>query len=104
MKLKCNHDRRVMVLQSGSTIHRSDGSHCLGNVENPFRLPLTMGGRKVTKMFTKNDTHNIPMGTLVLGVDGDSRSGNFPVAVFSKPITAETIVELIGNPLKEDPI
>lgn len=29
MKLKCEeHDRRVMVLDSGSTVHRNDGSKC----------------------------------------------------------------------------
>lgn len=60
MKLKCNHLRRAMVLPSGNTIHRSDGSPCIG--------ALTIGGGKVTKMFTVNETPEMPKGTLVLGV------------------------------------
>lgn len=60
MKLKCSHARRAMVLPSGDTIHRSDGSQCTG--------ALTMGGGKVTKMFTSNEMPGMPVGTLVLGV------------------------------------
>jgi hypothetical protein len=66
MKLKCNHARRALVLPSGNTVHRSDGSQCLG--------VLTIGGNKVTKMFTRNDTPDIPKGTLVLGVDPSCHS------------------------------
>lgn len=51
MKLKCNHGRRVMVLPSSHTVHRSDGSQCLGI--------LTIGGDKVTKLFS------IPEGIFV---------------------------------------
>lgn len=64
MKLKCNHERRVMVLPSGHTIHRNDGSRCFGDGSK-----ITMGGKRVTKMFTKNDVPGIPTGTLVLGVE-----------------------------------
>lgn len=42
MKLKCSHKRRVMVLPSGNTIHRNDGSQCLGT--------LSIGGEDVHKM------------------------------------------------------
>ena len=56
MKLKCNHVRRVMVLPSGNTVHRSDGSQCLGS--------LTIGGDQVTKLFS------VPEGLFVdLGVE-----------------------------------
>lgn len=44
MKLKCSCDRRVVVLPSGNTVHRSDGSRCSGR--------LTIGGNKVTKLST----------------------------------------------------
>jgi hypothetical protein len=42
MKLKCNHKRRVMVLPSGNTVHRSDGTDCRGT--------MSIGGSNVTKM------------------------------------------------------
>lgn len=66
MKLKCNHDRRAMVLPSGHTIHRSDGGRCFGGGSRPS---LTIGGKTVVKMFTKNDVPGIPEGTLVLAID-----------------------------------
>jgi len=56
MKLKCNHNRRVMVLPSGTIIHRNDGSIC--------KAHMTIGGNKVTKLFT------VPEGKFVdLGVE-----------------------------------
>lgn len=71
MKLKCNHDRRVMVLPSGNTRHRNDGSICHSDGQIPVRAPLTIGGNKVTKMFTKHDGVSGPAGTCVLGVERD---------------------------------
>lgn len=72
MKLKCNHDRRVMVLESGKTIHRNDGSRCFGN-SNMLACPsLTMGGKKVTKRYTTHSLPGIPVGTCHLDTDLDS--------------------------------
>lgn len=110
MKLKCNHDRRVMVLASGSTIHRNDGSQCHGDGQIPVRPPLTIGGKKVTKVFTMHsETGNIPVGTCFLATDGDndpkaeeenSSGEKLLKAIFEKPVTAKDIQDLIGNPLK----
>ena len=55
MKLKCVHIRRVMVLPSGNTIHRSDGTKCYG--------PMTIGGRKVTKLYTPDDHRFVDLGS-----------------------------------------
>jgi len=67
MKLKCNHDRRVHVLPSGNTVHRNDGSVCLGD-GNPFKPYLSIGGKKVTKYATIHDVPGLPIGSIVLGV------------------------------------
>lgn len=69
MKLKCNHDRRVHVLPSGNTVHRSDGTKCFGD-GSPFKPPLTMGDIIVTKHFTTKDVHGLPSGSLILGTEG----------------------------------
>lgn len=58
MKLKCNHDRRVHVLPSGNTVHRSDGSVCLGD-GSPFKPPLNMGDDTVIKRFTMKDDSGV---------------------------------------------
>lgn len=56
MKLKCNHDRRAMVLPSGNTIHRSDGSQCAGS--------LKMGDSKVTKLIKDKDVTDFILAVL----------------------------------------
>lgn len=54
MKLKCNHDRRVMVLHSGNTIHRNDGSQCLGT--------MSIGYGVVTKLFAPTNHRFVTLG------------------------------------------
>lgn len=54
MKLKCNHQRRIMVLPSGNTIHRSDGTDCRGT--------MSIGGNVVTKMHSVPDHHFVTLG------------------------------------------
>ena len=61
MKLKCKHVRRVMVLPSGTTVHREDGSKCF--------TPLVMGDQTVVKQFTLHDAPGLPKGTCVLSTD-----------------------------------
>lgn len=53
MKLKCNHNRRVMVLPSGNTIHRSDGIRCYGDGDMPVKPSLTLGGNIVKKVYSQ---------------------------------------------------
>lgn len=55
MKLKCSHIRRAMVLPSGHTIHRSDGSQCLG--------VLTIGDNWVTKMYAPDTGLFVTLGS-----------------------------------------
>lgn len=54
MKLRCNHDRRALVLPSGNTVHRSDGSQCLGK--------LSIGGNKVTKLYSQPEGKFVDLG------------------------------------------
>lgn len=61
MKLKCNHDRRVVVLPTGNTVHRSDGSWCNGAGQIPG-APLTIGGNKVTKLFSFPENKFVDLG------------------------------------------
>lgn len=65
MKLKCNHDRRVMVLDTGKTIHRSDGGWCDGAGQIPVKPPLTIGGKKVTKLHSPETGKFVTLGSLV---------------------------------------
>lgn len=71
MKLKCNHERRVMVLPSGNTVHRSDGTGCSGK--------LTIGGKAVTKMVSP-DTKKF----VTLGVGPNTPEENLLSAIFEK--------------------
>lgn len=62
MKLNCNHKRRAMVLPSGKTVHRSDGSWCDGAGQIPVRTPLTIGGNKVTKLYAPETGDFVSLG------------------------------------------
>lgn len=93
MKLKCNHDRRVMVLISGRTIHRNDGSGCRGT--------LSMGNKRVSKMLTINEIAGMPIGSYVLAIDKDPAE-DLDEAIFTKPLTPYRLKALIGNPLEDD--
>jgi hypothetical protein len=63
VKLKCNHARRAMVLPSGNTIHRDDGSRCYGDGTMPVKSPLTIGGLKVTKLYAPDDGRFVTLGS-----------------------------------------
>lgn len=79
MKLKCKDERRVMVLSSGNTIHRSDGSKC--------EAALAIGGRKVTKLYSpeKGDFVDI-------GVTGPDRR-----IAKSNPFAKKLLAEIFSN-------
>ena len=77
MKLKCKHERRVMVLSTGKTIHRSDGSQC--------ETALSIGGRKVTKLYSNTDGAYVDIG--VSGPD-KRQSGNH------KPVVKKLLAEI----------
>jgi hypothetical protein len=52
-----------MVLPSGNTIHRNDGSICHGDGQIPVKPPLTIGGEVVTKLYAPDDHRFVTLGT-----------------------------------------
>lgn len=54
MKLKCNDNRRVMVLSSGRIIHRNDGSLC--------KRDISIGGNKVDKLYAPETGDFVTLG------------------------------------------
>jgi hypothetical protein len=55
MKLKCSHGKRALVLPSGNTVHRVDGSRCFGI--------LSIGGDKVTKLYAPDTRNFVTLGS-----------------------------------------